>query len=497
MSISAFRARVRIQTPPRYDPATGRVVEGKTFGFDNADPRPDLPLLSIRTSKRVDQPCGRFQLTFAPVEVERGLFWSDVLPAYSLVEIFMQRFPEPERLVMLGLVDRGEVSEDFSSPAPQRQVNVYGREAGCIFVDQRTLYLPAPPEPLLAGEQSQTSRGLDLPTLYEDKVQLLGMLAIDPTLGYEGAGPVDVIDKFVQMATVGYVTDYNRAGVPLLDLRLPKRTLADLIVFDKEKAKRLLFDPKARLPAAGQEIRSGISYWELLETWCDPTYHEMWTRTVAEYEDRSRQQSRSDGVIEVVFRRRPFAGRIVNDELVEVAPPAGTQFAPDFLADPTETVPVSPEVVLSRTHGWDAAKTQNLYYVYPQFPNVDQLFQSTYQPLVDVGEHSPSDIRRLGLRMRKVSDYYFGEGADTALERAAARARLLWAWHRFEGIMKSGVLQVIGSPHYEVGKRLVEVAQGRHEREAYLTGVSHSLVFGSTSPAYRTALQFDRGWPLR
>lgn len=498
MASSAFRSIVRIQTPPRYDPATGSVAAGELFGFDSAkpasrDPRdPANALLSIKTSKRLDQPCGRFTLTFAPLEVADGLFWSDILPAYSLVEIFLQRYPDPEpRLVMIGLVDRGEVVEDFSAAAPQRQVTVHGREAGCIFVDQKVLYLPAPPEPILAGQVAHEARQLDLPALYEEKTQLLGMLALDPDIGFEGASPVDVIDRFIRMATVGLPTKYNPHGVPLLDLRLPKRTLADLVVFDADRARAQLFDPAAKLPAAGQDIRTGVSLWEMIETWSDPTYHEIWTRTAV------LGSGRLDGVIEVVFRRRPFAGRIVDGEAVYIAPVAGSQFDPEFLDDPAENIELEPARIISRSRGWDAARTQNLYYVYPQLPFKDDQYQALYQPLIDVGDDSPSDIRRLGLRLRKVTDYYFGEGPSTALEVGQARARLLWAWHRFEGIMQSGALQVIGDPIYEVGKRLVEVEDGDPLREAYITGVSHAVMLATAQPAFRTHLQFERGWPLR
>lgn len=71
-SHSSIRAIVRIQVPPAYEPRTGEVRPGALYGFDTTERGgPSDDLLSVMTSKKLSDPCGRFALSFAPRERSR------------------------------------------------------------------------------------------------------------------------------------------------------------------------------------------------------------------------------------------------------------------------------------------------------------------------------------------------------------------------------------------------------------------------------------------
>lgn len=503
----SLRAIVRIQTPPEYDPATGTVMPKRLFGFDTAErggPADDL--ISVTTSKRLHEPCGRFTLVFTPRRVEGSRTWADLIPCYSLVEIYLQQYPaDPEPvLVMLGLTDGRLESETYAQASPERHIQVSGRELSCIFVDQSVLYLPVPPEdirlqtPLAQVPGRQAAQ--ELPPLFQTVTALLGMVAIDPELSLEGASPVDVVDRFVTMVRTGLTTSYNKTGKPLLNFEFPDAEIKDLLFFDREKAVAQLFDPSARLPANAQLSKGGTKLWHLLSTWSDPTYQELFTET------RSRRSaalgdlgSRTLATNEIIFRKKPFGGRIdENGEVVGIRAELASQFDVDFEQDPTETITIGDQDVLALNLLRSIQNAVNLFYVYPQVPliNKQEEFRANYAPLIDAGDTSPSSIRRLGLRAMEVADYYFrDEGEQTIFVLATERARLLWAWHRFEPLFRTGKYTLRGNPHFRVGKRLVHRSR-EFTREYYLTGVSHSMIVGGKQPQFVSAIDVERGWPL-
>lgn len=514
--INAIRAIVRIQTPPEFDPRTGQVRPGELISFDTSGKDIGRDLLSVTTSKKLSEPCGRFTLTMVPREVLRGSTWADLIPPYSLVEIYLQSYPRDPQpvLVMLGLTDTNQVTEEFGDAAPQRRVQIAGRELSCVFVDQKTLYLPLSPD-LLEPELVSAQPGM--PALFTPQAALFGMLAIDPELAEIGASPIDVIDRFIRMVTVGLKTQYNPAGRPLLNLQLPieidaatgKPTttlLRDLLVFNPASSAERLFDQRALLPPTSQLIDTGTSLWNLMSTFSDPTYQELFTTTVdLRLSSTQAQQAplpRTRLVAsEVIFRSKPFGGRIdLNGDLVGTRAETGSQFDADFENDSRWNFAVSDGDVVGSSAMRTAQRAVNLFYVFPQTlaVNKPEDFRQYFRPLLDAGDHSPASAQRLGPRLMNVSDYYFtdpGTNVGTDVQIATTRARLLWNWHRFEPLFWRGQYRLRGTPRAGVGMRMVDFRQ-RSAREFYVVGVTHSMNIGGQQPHYSTQLDVERGWPL-
>lgn len=529
----AVRTIVKIQTPPEWDPRKGVVRPGQLWGFDSTN-GPSEDLISVTTSKALGEPCGRFTLTFVPRERD-GYTWADLVPGYSLVEIWAQRYPtNPEPvLLMLGLTSASARSEDYSSAQPRRTVQISGRELSCIFVDQRVLYLPVPPERTAtrqAGEILEASTDdlgrtfgsrqgpAGLPATASPSVAAFGMLAIDPELAARGDSPVDAIDRFVKMVTVGTKSEYNPDGLPLLNFEFPDAKLRELVFFDRAKASALLFDPGAELPAAGQLSVENAQLWNLMETWSDGTYQELFTETrdLSLANPEISLERVSPASIEVVFRKKPFAGRIDGTGAVYgIAPPSGTQFDRDFAQDPAENILIDGSDVISLSIVRAVDRISNVYLVYPIVPGISSRtdFRALHQPLVDDTFSSPSSMRRFGPRLLERSDYYLRIGEQftpaepavasspappEAFARASARQELLRAWHRFEPLFWRGTYTLKGDPHLRIGKRMVDRGSGKDpvSREYYVSGVSHSIVVGGQQPTFISRVSVERGWDL-
>lgn len=523
--VSSIRAIVRIQTPPELNPTTGEIEPGLFIGFDTAARDLDInrALLSVTTSKNLGEPCGRATLTFAP-DKYRGRTWADMIPSYSLIEIFLQRFPENPQpiLVFLGLTDAREVSETYQRDGSvQRSVKVSARELSCLFVDWRTLYLPTPPENLYRDSAT------NLPGLFTEKVQLLGMLALEPHLALTGEDPAKVIGKFVQMVTTGLETEWNPKALPLINLELPydrqmgrpPRRLADYLVYDEESARRDLFDPTAQLPASSQFTLSDHSLWNLIETFSDPVYQELFTQTLSKVVSIpgpvDAQPPRDASFVEVVFRKKPFGGRLNAKgefDMTSIRDTRGSQFDREFEGDPLNTFEITDRDVMQMVLRRSPEDLLNLYYVIPQVPDLDVSdWQAQFPPLIDDADGSPSSITRYGLRMLRHADYYFGQPRSSSdppkedplrIETGRSRAKMLYYWYRFNPLFHRGSYNIRGNALARVGMRMVH--QGRDlgpegtkgKREYYVTAVTHSMQFAQ-EVLFTTALSVERGWPIR
>jgi hypothetical protein len=529
-----IRAVIKIQTPGEWTPRAG-YRSGRLYGFDTADGNgPGRWLETLTVIKNLNEPCGRFTLTFAPYQVEPGLFWSDLLPSYSLVEIWTQRYPIDQEPVlrMLGLTNPHGTDESYGQREPERIVQIAGQELSCIFVHQPILYLPVKPQQLtpnkamliipdLTDENGRSVHDPEavLPSTASEQLALLmrtkeggttknkGMFAIDPNLAFAGASPVDAIDNFVRMVTTGLKTDYNPEAVPLINFQFPAANMSTLLFFDKEKAKAALFDPVAYLPSSAQLTENTV-LWHLMSTWSDPAYQELFavSRDLRKVPKPPRPVPfTSPTAMEIVFRKKPFAGRIGADgKLQGVASPYGTQFDGDFLADPDNTVNISDNDIEHESAFRSARDVKNIYLVIPQVPwvNSDIPFASIAVPLLDDDPSSPSRVQRYGPRLYKVSDCYLrlGDNAEEqrglpdAFKLAQERQQLLRAWHRFNPLFYEGQLTLKGNTQVQVGKRIVDTRRDGH-REYYCEGWTDSMTFGK-EPTYTTRATVTRGWNL-
>lgn len=487
------RAIVNIQAPAWWDARARKVRPFNAFGFDSAQADPNPDLLSVTVTKSLGQPCGAFSLNFAPRTIsEDGYLWGDVIPPYSLVEIWMQRYPQDEQpvLVSLGLTDGDQYTGSFGQKDPHRTITVSGREVSCVLADQHTLYLPAGPEavsPTVVSNDEWAQAGLPaLPPIFQSAAQLLGIVAIDPELAEQGANPIQVIQRFLQMVTTGYRSGWNKQGLPLLQLRLGS-DLKDILVFNAAAAS--LFDARAILPSSSQSVNSNVPLWSLMSTWSDPTYQELFPRSVVSADGQT--------AVEVVFRKKPFGGRLdAQGHFLGVPDASGSQFDATFVSDDDQNFQIRDEDVINASLRRGLTDAVNLYRVWPQtlFGNDPEEMAALLSPLIEASEQAPSDARRIGLRLMDVSDYYFKDVLTTdTLKQSKQREKLLWYWHRFEPLFRRGRYVTKLIPRANIGMRMLHT--GEQDTEFYTTGVTHTISFGPEVVA-TSALDVMRGWPV-
>lgn len=543
-STYSIRAIVRIETAPEFCPRLGRVINATVYDFDTGAAGPGADLESLVITKNMHEPAGRFTMSFAPRPFPdgpfKGLYWSDVIPSYSLVEIFTQRYPDDRQPVLrlLGLTGARGKTEEYGQAQPRRIVQISGVELSNIFAEQRILYLPVPPQQARFDEadvflpDARDENGKPLSTapfmLGQDQsmpvtasLQLAEkiaegnfMMAIDPIIAATGGSPVTVIQKFIEMITVGVKNEYNPSGKPLINFEFPRAKLPNLVHFDAAKATAQLFDPNAALPKSSQVTKDG-NLWALLTGWSDPAYQELFcvSRDMRAMPDPATPalplsaRLDSPSAIEVVFRRKPFGGRI--DELgnvVGVASARGSQFDAEFLSDLSNTLEIDGTDVQTEAVHQSPERAHNLYLVVPVVPGIDkpEAFIANSVVLVDREGTSPSRLSRYGPRLMRVPDYYLRwpdkpeSGVPDPFFLARQRQRLLRAWHRCEPLFYHGSLRLKGNSQVQVGKRLVDQrrdASGEYHREYYITGWTDSMTFGR-EVGYTTTVQVERGWDI-
>jgi hypothetical protein len=314
-------------------------------------------------------------------------------------------------------------------------------------------------------------------------------------------------DRFVRMCTTGLTTTYNPSGAPLLNFDFPDARLRDLLFFDRQKAEAALFDPNAQLPAAAQLTINRQALWHLMSTFSDPTYQELFTQTrdLSLSDLELGRERASPSAVEIVFRKKPFAGRIdATGSLVGIADARASQFDPEFAS--ANTVPLTDLDVVAMNLMRTSRDVRNLYFVYPQVPgfNNPEDFRALHPPLIDGERLAPASARRFGPRLIEVADYYMRlpgssleppQPSQDAFEQATVREQLLWAWHRFEPLFWRGDYTLRGNPALRIGQRMTH--SGRNiGREYYVQAVTHSMTIGSQQPRFITQINVDRGWPV-
>ncbi|MBI4516712.1 MAG: hypothetical protein HY699_12945 [Deltaproteobacteria bacterium] len=502
------------------------------FGFDtNERGGPADDLISLVITKQLDSPFGRATLNFVPREPVAGYNWADLIPSYSLIEIFLSHAPiAPEPvLVFLGLTGARIESANWEQAAPERQVQVAARELTCIFVDQKALYLPVRPELLrpdiaktpftdalgrgsvqpatetLKVGEGKTIQQLVLPATASPALTLKdNMVAIDPILAKVGESPVDAIANFVKMVTVGLKSDYNPTAMPLLNLGLFDAALRGLLFFDREKAKGQLFDPLAALPAAAQ-VSTDSDLWQIMSGFVDPHYQELFAVPRDQNSPQREVEVLSPSAMEVIFRKPPFGGRITGGgELIGIRDHSGSQFDREFETDPVENVAISDQHLLNSSLLRSEDAVQNLFYIQPGVPSINtpEDWRAIHSPLIDLDPLAPSSARRFGLRLQQWADYYLHQAGDSAADprfdpeqRARVRELMVYHWHRFEPLFYRGHYGLVGNPFMQVGKRAVHKGLGV-SREYYIAAVTHSLTIGTQRPRYTTTIGVERGWPI-
>lgn len=112
-------------------------VIGTTMGDATSD------ILSVTTTKDLTTPAGSFQIQLVPRLDASGETWFDKIHAWDFVEVkFKGIKDEKEKVVMRGLVDSIEKSEDYQAGVPNRKITVSGRDLGSLLTDFLIYYIP-------------------------------------------------------------------------------------------------------------------------------------------------------------------------------------------------------------------------------------------------------------------------------------------------------------------------------------------------------------------
>lgn len=480
---NSIRAIVKIQTPSFFDAEENQTIPENTWNFDSASGDIGADVLSLSVTKAMNSPFGRFSLNLSPRLIARNKHWGDLIPPYSLVEIWLQSYPRDKTpvLAMVGLVDEVSVDETYTNAVQNRSIQITGKESTCLFVDQKTYTVPS------TLDTVEPADDIKLPELYSQKTMLLQGFNINPDLVQENTKPYDSFYTFFKIITEGGVrSEGNQEAQPFVNLDLPfnpstrdKLSIADLIFYDPEKTKNNMADPRFIFPASSFTIQNNIPIWTLMSSLVSPVFFELYTVS-KELDGR--------GVNEIIFRKKPYAGRLnENGQVIEDRPVGQSQ-----LDEGLPTFELGDLDVLSRSLQRSPQNIKNFYRVLGAFLNQnipsDPWLYST--PLIDYADNSPSSIKRYGLRLFDVDDYYLAQDSDE-IEVKKQRQKLLWYWHRFEPVFKSGDYVIRGNPSIDIGTRITH-----NNYEYYVTGVSHNFTATSQSPAFLTKLTVERGWPI-
>lgn len=104
---------------------------------------PNSDILSITTQKSLSAPSGTFSITFVPKLDMDSRTWFSKLDAFDYVEIEFQGMDDPEsRIVMRGMIDSVNKSEDYSSGQPRRSIVISGRDLGSLLENHSIYYIP-------------------------------------------------------------------------------------------------------------------------------------------------------------------------------------------------------------------------------------------------------------------------------------------------------------------------------------------------------------------
>jgi hypothetical protein len=272
-------------------------------------------------------------------------------------------------------------------------------------------------------------------------------------------------------------------GNPLINLRLPRTTVADILDLNNDHWS--LFEDGVRVPITSNTALAG-SLWNYVHLFVDRLFQEFFTRI-------------EGGVCAIHFRPKPFLQTSITQ---------GTRF---LSGEPTlPTVPVDLDAP-GQLIALDVARdTTNVYNAFRIMPLQASPFLKepsfTYQavPTILTDPRDPSYVRNYGLRdMVHLSPYLSGmptipstpeeQKYETVVETCKRWGQIASAWYGAASELYAGVLTVQGSPRYNCGIRLL-TRDDRGEREFYVEGVDHNFDF--RTGRYLTTLRVTRGWYL-
>lgn len=266
----------------------------------------------------------------------------------------------------------------------------------------------------------------------------------------------------------------------LLNLQLPGRTIADLLVYREGEA--TLFDKDVTVPLGPDTAFAG-AVWNYVKIFVDPLFQEIFTRM-------------EGGVCRLHFRAKPF---------LQDYEGTGTRFRDD---DPTvRTLELDQRIILASHLRRQSTAVYNFFRVLPRgittsLKEKGPLYRLTPTILTDPAH--PSYVRRYGIRVLDHASVYLSalptipstaknQTDDSVIAAGQRWGKIASVFYGYGAEMYGGVVTVLGSPLWNVGLRLLTKDE-RGPREGYIEGVDHQYDF--RTGRYHSQLRVTRLWYL-
>ena len=424
-------------------------------------------ILSITTSKDLGNPAGTFQITFTAKEDSEKRTWFDKIYPFDYVEIRLKGIVDTQlKIVMRGLVDVVEYSEDFSAGVPVRSVVVSGRDLGCLLTDFHVYCKPA------LGGQEAAKKIIGGPLIWE------------------------AIKKGV---LIGNVEDIFRFIIDLWKKQVRLEIEDGRYVVDFLKWDVFPFF-KANITSSFYLSDYEGPWWNAISNYQDKPFHEIF---LYDTEDNT-------WLILRPSRLKDAQGNyptVVNYLLDQKA----HMYPDDFSITNEEKVSMRVEKKVSEVFTY--------YFVTPVFELLSKVaFESaaissnretpeaSVNPYIALKKHLPSYIGKYGYRPKEVPTVYMdldvgqlgnskgkeyeGYLKSTFVKRGEEMNKVLVAWFLHNPLLLSGTVTIAGSNRVLIGTYMKDTNEGK---EYYVEGVNHNFV---VLQSYMTDLRLERGMPL-
>lgn len=495
------------------------------YEWDSLEGVGDLAALTNVAVQHGMQGPNSFTLSFAPEGIDYSQ-WSDRIPQYSLVFIYMGSDANDgdDPAVMVGLTGTPAISEDFNSVS--RQVTIQGRGIECVMADAGVWLAPWLDIHDAGGNLLERVGGDFSVEAFNGRPMWIRnifnkFLRQDPGADEGTNDPITEVDPLEALIVlIRYYLDNEPTSVVNLVLPQPY-IIRRLLTFGElgeeafEPGKLLVPDswslvhPKLRMPQTAITPREG-PVMGMVEQVIDRMFHDFFVR----YEDgKARMYHR----VKPFFRPVPNSIRdaktiVAADEAWArggIRPPANkalgrTQFASDQAT--VQTLEVTKADLLGLQVRKGMTPIYNAFYVLAgAIATVSKDKDSFLANIPPVFSGKPSDfsyVGRFGIRgMKHESPYLmFERGTETNIsfyqELVNELAQTLQAWFDPHPEMLAGTIQVVGRAEYRCGHRLLLVDEDgqRGTHEYHITSVSHAYSFADGS--FVTSLGVERGWRL-
>jgi len=486
----------------------------------------DRGLVSITVSNSIRAPFQRCALQFAPEAVTvDGRPWAEAIPPHSLVSVAIHRrsnptddastdLPEP---IFLGLVDEISQQSEYGAGPPRRSNQLQCRSLTALLVDQPWWshswgsYYDESGQP---ATKPPAEFAHFFPRINRDRftaqraIAFLGLGAFDQAVYLlENRFPPDLMNLVWAFFVGGKLP--SQSIEPFIRVAFADDVpLQARLRFDRDRAARNFVDPGARIgpPVVGSQL-PGASCWDFFRRFSDPQLQELYSDTHGRTVD--------DAYVEVISRKRPFAGFVTQPgPSLGFDPQAPATFGESCFDGrfgdwdvQRDTIEVDRSDVIgdrtSRGHGND---TYGMYRVRPALlsnagPSTSALSIEALIPfIIDEVADSPSRADIYGARPLDYQTPYLSglsnaSGTmpmDVYTNQGVAYEALLWQWHHRNPEMWRGNLTCKGRTSFRVGKRLLRRDM---QREYYIEDVRHQITLGQRI-GFTTSLGVSRGWDI-